>query len=335
MVVHVLDALDKVTADWAVMVVGHGAERVVKTLDDAAPVQMPLHYVEQNIQRGTGDAVAIALASLPQQVSDENENADILILPGDTPLLEADVVAQLVEHHRATEAAATILTVTPDDPAGYGRIVRDSQGRVKRIVEQRDATREEQQINEVNTSVYCFRTSLLGVALRRITPSNAQQELYLTDAIQVLSEAGHRVETVIAPDIAWAVGVNDRAQLAVAETELRRRINERWLRAGVTMVDPANTYIDLDVQLAQDVSIQPGTRLRGFTTVASGVELGPDTQLVDCTVGAGAVVRRVEGKLATIGENAEVGPFVVLEPGSEVAANAVTGPFKRITNNND
>ncbi len=331
MVVHVLDALDGVRADWAVMVVGHGAERVVKTLNDTAPVQLPLHYVEQNIQRGTGDAVVIALASLPQEVSDEAENADILILPGDTPLLEPDVVSQLVEHHRATEAAATVLTVTSEDPTGYGRVVRDKQGRVRRIVEQRDATDEERAINEVNTSVYCFRTSLLGVALRRITPVNAQGELYLTDAIAVLSEAGHRVETVIAPDIAWAVGVNDRAQLAVAEAELRRRINDRWMRAGVTMVDPLQTYVDLDVQLAEDVSLHPGTRLRGTTTIGQGAEIGPDTQLIDCEVGKGAIIRRSEGNGSTIAEFAKVGPYAVLEPGSNIAPNAVIGAFSRVT----
>jgi bifunctional UDP-N-acetylglucosamine pyrophosphorylase / glucosamine-1-phosphate N-acetyltransferase len=335
MVTRVLDSLDGVKTDWAVMVVGHGAERVVKSLDDAASMQMPLHYVEQNIQRGTGDAVAIAMASLPAQVSDEADNADILILPGDMPLLESDVVTQLVNHHRDSAAAATVLTVTPDDPTGYGRIVRDRNGRVRKIVEQRDADEEQRAINEVNTSVYCFRTSLLGTALRRITTENAQGELYLTDAIEILSEAGHPVETVAAAGVAWAVGVNDRAQLAVAEAELRRRINDRWMRAGVTMVDPANTYIDFDVEIAEDVTINPGTRLRGNTKIATGSEIGPDAELIDCTVGSGVKMLRVQGNLASVGDGAQVGPYCVLEPGSRVEANVKVGPFARVTANDD
>lgn len=330
MVVYVLEALSQVKPDWAVMVVGHGAERVVKTLDDAAPVQLPLHYVEQTIQRGTGDAVSIALASLPEQVSDEAENADILILPGDTPLLEPETVAELMQHHYSTNAAATMLTVKPEDPTGYGRVLRDKQGRVRRVVEQRDADEEELQINEVNTSVYCFRTSLLGTALRRITPANAQGELYLTDAIEVLATAGHRIETVVAPDVGWAVGVNDREQLSLAEAELRRRINDRWMQMGVTMVDPANTYVDCEVELAEDVALQPGTRLKGSTVVAKGCEIGPNTVLTSCNVGEGARVVCSHAELANIGAGAKVGPFAVLEPGAEVGENDVVAPFTTV-----
>lgn len=329
MVVHVLDSLREVSTDWAVMVVGHGAERVVKTLNDAA-MEMPLHYVEQADQRGTGDAVAIAMASLPESVSDEADHADILILPGDTPLLESSTVAELVARHRDSGAAATLLTVQTSSPAGYGRIVRNKHGQVRRIVEERDADEQERAIEEVNAGVYCFRTSLLGVALRRIDTSNAQGELLLTDAIELLAEAGHRIETATAGDIAWAVGVNDRSQLAAAEAELRRRINDDWMRRGVTMVDPLNTYVDMDVVLAPDVCIHPGTRLAGATNVMNGAELGPDTELIDSSVGRGAVVRQSRAEMATIGDGAIVGPFAALDPGSEVPPGAVVGPFTHV-----
>lgn len=330
MVVHVLDALRSVEVDWTVIVVGHGAERLVSELNEHPPFERPLHYVEQAVQRGTGDATTIALNALPAEVGDDAEDADVVILPGDTPLLEAGTVAELVRQHRESGAAASLLTVRAPEPTGYGRIVRDDRGRVRRIVEERDATEEERRIDEVNTSVYCFRTSLLGMALRQVTDGNDQNEFYLTDAVQVLADAGHRVETLVAPDIAWAVGVNDRAQLAAAEAELRRRINDRWMRKGVTMVDPLTTYIDLDVVLDEDVCILPGTRLQGSTVIGRGAEIGPDVHLVDCEVGAGAVVRRTDGVGAAIGEGARVGPFVALQSGDEVAAGAVIGPQAHI-----
>jgi bifunctional UDP-N-acetylglucosamine pyrophosphorylase / glucosamine-1-phosphate N-acetyltransferase len=330
MVIHVLDALTGLEIDRVVLVVGHGAERIVKTLSDATRPELTLHYVEQEVQRGTGDAVAIALNSLPEEMSDENEEADVLVLPGDTPLLEASTVSELIDQHRRSGAAATLLTVAPINPTGYGRVLRDKNGRIRRIVEERNATDEERQIKEVNTSVYCFRTSLLGTALRKITDANEQGELLLTDVVEILAEAGHLVDSVVAPDVSWAVGVNDRVQLAAAEAELRKRINDKWMMSGVTMIDPAHTYVDMDVQLANDVCLHPNTRLQGTTRIGSGAEIGPDCQLLDCVVGEGAVVTRTEGQHAVIGEGAKVGPYVVLEPGSEVAPGTKVGPFVQL-----
>jgi bifunctional UDP-N-acetylglucosamine pyrophosphorylase/glucosamine-1-phosphate N-acetyltransferase len=332
MVQHVLDSLIGLQANWIVLVVGHGAERVVKTINEG-PADLPIHYVEQVEQRGTGHAVSVALSALPAEVSEESEDADMLVLPGDTPLLDAKTVADLLQQHRDTNAAATILTVRAPDPTGYGRIVRDKHGRVKRVVEERDTTEEEAAIDEVNTSVYCFRTSLLGVALRRIGDQNAQGELYLTDAVGILADAGHRIETMIAPDIAWAVGVNDRSQLAAAETELRRRINHKWMLAGVTMVDPDATYLDMDVKLAADVTLYPGTRLEGTTSVGKGSEIGPDVQLADCVVGERVHINRTHGREATVGDQSVVGPYVVLESGAEVEANAKVAPFSTVKPN--
>lgn len=319
MVVHVLNALNEVDVDWALLVVGHAAERVVKKLNDDAPSQWSLHYVEQVEQKGTGDAVSIALASLPEHLSDEAEDADVLVLPGDTPLLRPQTIVDLVEHHRQAQAAATMLTVRLDDPTGYGRVIRDRHGRVKRVVEQADATAEESAVDEINTSVYCFKTSLLGPALRRISPANAQGEYYLTDVVHVLAEAGHLVESMVINDPSEAAGVNDRAQLAAADAVLQSRINQQWMKAGVSMLDPATTYIDVDVRLDSDVTLHANTWLMGSTRVSEGAEIGPATRLIECSVGPGAVVPRCEAKLASIGANAELGPFCVLEPGSVVA----------------
>lgn len=319
MVVHVLSALDGVDVDWAVLVVGHGAERVVKKLNDDAPLQWSLHYVEQVEQKGTGDAVSIALASLPEHLSDEAEDADVLILPGDTPLLRPQTIVDLVAQHRETEAAATMLTVEIDDPSGYGRVIRDRHGRVRRVVEQADASAEEAAVKEINTSVYCFKTSLLGPALRRISPVNAQGEFYLTDVIHVLAEGGHRVEAMAVNDASEASGVNDRVQLAEADAVLRARINQQWMKAGVSMVDPATTYIDVDVRLESDVTLHPNTWLHGSTRIASGAEIGPGTRLIECSVGQNSRIPRCEGRLASVGADVEMGPFCVLEPGAVVA----------------
>jgi bifunctional UDP-N-acetylglucosamine pyrophosphorylase/glucosamine-1-phosphate N-acetyltransferase len=219
-----------------------------------------------------------------------------------------------------------VLTARLANPAGYGRIVRDRNGKVARIVEHADATEEEREVDEVNTSIYIFRRSVLAPALRRLTPDNSQGEYYLTDVIAVLHDAGYSVVSEVIDDPMEAAGVNDRHQLAVAEAELRDRINERWMRRGVTMVDPEATYIDTTVELSADVVLYPGTHLQGRTTVAGGAELGPNTQLADCTVGERAVVTATIGRNCEIGADAEVGPWAYLPPGTVVAPGSSTGP---------
>ncbi|MDQ6698350.1 MAG: bifunctional UDP-N-acetylglucosamine diphosphorylase/glucosamine-1-phosphate N-acetyltransferase GlmU, partial [Actinomycetota bacterium] len=213
------------------------------------------------------------------------------------------------------------------DPTGYGRVVRGRDGRVARIVEQADATAEELAIDEINTSIYCFRRSVLAPALRRLSPENAQGEYYLTDVVEVLHDAGYGVTAFTADDPAETQGVNDRVQLASAEAELRRRTNDDWLRRGVTMVDPSHTYIDSTVRLAADVTLFPGTILQGSTVVEVRAEIGPDTRLVDCVVGADAIVEQSTGRDAEIGAASRVGPYAVLQPGASVPSGSVTGPF--------
>jgi len=332
MLLYVLDSLTDCAVGRVVVVVGHGAERVTKKLQDEEP-DLDLDFVEQHVQRGTGDAASVGLTAFPDEADDDLD--DVLVLPGDTPLLRASTVAELVSTHRDAGAACTILTAVLDDPTGYGRVVRGRDGRVARIVEQSDASEEEAAIAEINTSIYCFRRSVLVPALRRLSPENAQGEYYLTDVVEVLHDAGYGVTSMVADDPEETSGVNDRVQLAAAEAELRRRTNDSWLRQGVTMVDPAHTYIDSTVQLAPDVTLFPGTILQGRTMVGERAELGPDTRLVDCVVGADAVVERASGRDAEIGAAARVGPYAVLGPGCSVPEGAVTGAFYTATDPDD
>ncbi|QXC61002.1 NTP transferase domain-containing protein [Aquihabitans sp. G128] len=326
MLQYVLDSLADCSVERVVVVVGHGAERVTKKLQAAEP-DLHLTFVEQSTQNGTGDAASVGLTGLPDDDGPESDLHDVVVLPGDMPLLQPATLAALVAAHRAADAACTVLTARVPDPGSYGRVVRGKDDQVVRIVEKADATPEELEIDEINTAVYCFRRSVLAPALRRITPDNAQGEFYLTDVVAVLREAGYRVGAVEVEDPADAEGINDRLQLATAEAELRRRTNERWLRAGVTLVDPASTYLDATVQLASDVTLFPGTILQGATVIGAGAEIGPHTRLVDCIVGAGAVVEQSNGRDAEIGADATVGPFAALAPGASIPDGTVTGPF--------
>lgn len=322
MVLHVLHALAELPLERAVVVVGHGASRVTKAVNEEPPPGLHIDFVEQRVQRGTGDAVSVALTAFPLDDSDDD---DIIVLPGDTPLLRPPTLAALVRTHRGAEAAATVLTARLEHPGGYGRVTRDRNGRVAGIVEHADATDEERLIDEVNTSIYVFRRSVLAPALRRLTPDNSQGEYYLTDVVSVLHDAGYPVVSMVVEDSMEAAGVNDRHQLSIAEAELRERINERWMRRGVTMIDPEATYVDSTVELAPDVVLYPGTHLQGLTTVAAGAEIGPYTQLADCVVGREAVVAATVGRRARIGDGANVGPWAWLAPGTTVAAGEVTG----------
>ncbi len=328
MVMHVIHALEGLNVDRTVLVVGHGAERVTKKEQEQAPAWANVSFVEQTVQRGTGDAAMVGMTVIPGD--DLDDDSTVLILPGDTPLLTPQTLEGLVATHLANGHAATVTTSVLDDPTGYGRLVRgpskSGEGRVLRIVEQRDATDDERAIREVNMGMYAFRRDLLGPALRHLSPDNAQGEYYLTDVIGVLASMGHRIGSFEAPE-AETQGVNDRWQLALAERELRSRVNRGWLLAGVTMLDPRQTFLDVTVQLGRDVTVYPGTILQGDTVVGDGCEIGPDTRLVDCRVGANSVVEQTVGHDAEIGEGARVGPYAHLPAGSAVAGGATTGAF--------
>ncbi len=257
---------------------------------------------------GTGDAVRSARAAL------ESAAGDVLVLSGDTPLLTADLLAELLGAHRREEAGATVLTFEPADPRAYGRVVRDEQGAVRAIVEAGDATPEQLALRECNSSIYVFRAELLWPALGRLEPHNAQGELYLTDAVLDLVERGERVAARLAADPAETEGVNTRAELAAAAAVLRDRINLGHMLAGVTIADPASTWIEPTVELEPDAVVHPFTVIRGATRVAAGAEIGPHAVVLDAEIGPGATV----------------GPFCYLRPGTVLAARAKAGTFVEI-----
>jgi bifunctional UDP-N-acetylglucosamine pyrophosphorylase / glucosamine-1-phosphate N-acetyltransferase len=289
-----------------------------------APAWANVAFVEQLQQNGTGDAASTGMTALDGD--DYEDDSTIVVLPGDTPLLRAETLDELVATHVANSNAATLLTSVMVDPTGYGRVVRKSDSQVHRIVEQRDATPDELDLREVCTSIYAFRRDLLGPALRTLTTDNSQGEYYLTDVISVLAGMGHRVGCVQA-SIDETQGVNDRWQLALAERELRARTNRAWLLNGVTMLDPRQTFIDVNVKIGRDVTLFPGTMLHGTTVVGDECEIGPDARLVDCAIGDRCTVANTVGIEAEVGPDANVGPYAFLPAGSAVTSATVTGPF--------
>jgi bifunctional UDP-N-acetylglucosamine pyrophosphorylase/glucosamine-1-phosphate N-acetyltransferase len=324
MVLHVLDALAVAGVDEVVVVVGHGAALVESEVRSGARPDLAVTFAVQPEQRGTGDAVAIGLAALGDPLEQGVE--DVLVVPGDTPLLQARSIDELRRRHAEARAAATVLVARLPDPTGYGRVLAGRDGRVAGIVEQADASASELAIDLVNTSVYCFDRSLLAPALRRLAPTNAQGELYLTDVVGVLHDAGCTTLAVELDDPDDARGVNDRLQLASAESVLRRRVNEGWLRAGVTMEDPSTTYLESGVVLAPDVTLLAGTVLRGSCRVGGGASIGPNAVLVDTTIGERAVVGQVAATRAAVGADATISSFVTLRPGAVVAPGASVPP---------
>jgi bifunctional UDP-N-acetylglucosamine pyrophosphorylase / glucosamine-1-phosphate N-acetyltransferase len=323
MLLYVVRALEELQLERIVVVVGHGSEQVIKTLQRETDV--PLEFVEQRVQRGTGDAVSVGLTVFPDDLDDEG---DIIVVPGDTPLLRAETLAGLARLHDESGVAASVLTARLPDPTGYGRIVRGKDGGVEAVVDHWDATEEERAIDEINVSIYCFRRGLLAPALRRLSPENAQGEYYLTDAIAVLRQAGHKINAMETPEVAEAMGVNDQVQLAEAEEALRARINSHWMREGVRMVDPSRTYIDATVTLGFERL--PGVVLEGVTSVGAGSVIGPDTRLVDTVVGQGATITYSVVKEAEIGDAVTVGPYSHLRPGTRLGQASKAGSFVEI-----
>ena len=334
MVLHVLDAIAELDVDRAVVVVGHGAERVTKALGEQGPPGLTIEYVDQAVQAGTGDAASVAMTAFAgdDDLLDDDDEADIIVLPGDTPLLRSPTLAALVRHHRTEHNTATVLTAKLHDPTGYGRIVRRRDDRVERIVEHKDASAEQREIDEINVGIFVFRRSLLAPALRRLSPANAQGEYYLTDTVEVLAAAGHRVGTMVMEDPMEAAGINDRAQLAAAAAVLRTRRLTALMVSGVTVVDPATTYVDVDVVCEPDVTLLPGTSLLGRTVVQRGAVVGPWSTLTDTTVRPGAVVESSTCRGAEIGPDSSVGPYAFLRPGTRLGRRAKVGAYVETKN---
>ena len=273
---------------------------------------------------GTGRAAQCAMAALD---ANGEISGPVLITCSDVPLLDGATLAELLANHQQSGASLTLLTTVLADPSGYGRVVRDAQGDVTAIVEQKDATDGQRKINEVNAGIYVVDAAVLRAALKSLQPSLVTGEVYLTDIVDYAVKQGLPAKAVIAADNYSVEGCNDRATLAALGAEMNRRIVERWMYEGVTVVDPATTWIDVQVQLAPDVTIEPGVQLRGNTKVAPGAIVGPDSTLVNVTIGEGASVVRTHGTDAVIGAGAEVGPFTYLRPGTVLGAHGKIGAY--------
>ncbi|MFB1295100.1 bifunctional UDP-N-acetylglucosamine diphosphorylase/glucosamine-1-phosphate N-acetyltransferase GlmU [Mycobacterium sp. pW049] len=325
---HSLHAVAQIAPKHLVAVVGKDRERVAPAAAQIGEqLGRTIDIAVQEEQRGTGHAVACGITALPQDF-----DGTVVITASDVPLLDARTLAELVTAHHAESAAATLLTTTLADPTGYGRILRSTDGEVLAIIEQADATDAQQEITEVNAAVYAFDVGALRSALSRLRSDNAQQELYLTDAIALVRGDGGRVRAQHIDDSALVAGVNDRVQLADLAGVLNRRIVTAHQRNGVTIIDPASTWIDVDVTIGRDTVVRPGTQLLGATAIGSHCEIGPDTTLTDVTVGDGAQVVRTHGSSSTIGADAVVGPFTYLRPGTALGASAKLGAFVEAKN---
>ncbi|ACU54521.1 Nucleotidyl transferase [Acidimicrobium ferrooxidans DSM 10331] len=333
MVGHVLAALgDLDDLSRIVVVVGHEAEAVEAEVQRHAPSGVEVVTAYQFDQRGTGDAVRVALTRLPDLLPGVGSSgAEVVVVPSDAPLLTATSLRALLATHAAQGNAATVLTMELDDPSGYGRILRARDGKVRAIVEQADLDDDRgEATREVNTGVYVFDLAVLPSALRLLAPTNRQREYYLTDSIALLAESGYRVGTLVLDDPTEALGVNDRLQLADVAERMRARIVRRLLHEGVQIQHPSTVTVDARVRVAEGVVIEPQVALLGATRIEANALIGAHSRLVDTVVGQGAQLRAVDACCATIGEWATVGPFSVLETGAVVEPKGTVPPFARL-----
>lgn len=325
---HSLHAAAGVDPEFIVAVIGHRRDQVGPAVD-AVAAELPGTTVRtaiQEEQNGTGHAVQCAMDQL------EGFEGTVLVTNGDVPLLRPETLTALVAAHTEVPTAVTVLTMSLDDPTGYGRIVRNEDGEVTAIVEQKDGDAETLKINEVNSGVFAFDAAILRGALGQLRADNAQGELYLTDVLGIARAEGHPVRAYRAEDPRELAGVNDRVQLAEAGRELNRRTVEAAMRGGATVIDPASTWIDVTVTVGQDVTIYPGTQLLGTTSIADRAEVGPDTTLTNVTVGEGASVVRTHGFDSVIGAEATVGPFTYIRPGTVLGEKGKLGGFVEAKN---
>ncbi|CQR51112.1 bifunctional UDP-N-acetylglucosamine diphosphorylase/glucosamine-1-phosphate N-acetyltransferase GlmU [Paenibacillus riograndensis] len=320
MVGHVLDTVKATGCQRTVVVVGHGAEKV------KAYVGQDAEYVLQETQLGTGHAVKQAKDLLG------GEAGTTIVICGDTPLVTAETLEGLMALHEGQSAAATVLTAVMDQPAGYGRIIRGEDGGVQKIVEQKDCTPEEAAVNEINTGTYCFDNAKLFAALDKVTNSNNQQEYYLTDVIGILRAQGDIVLGYQAHDAAESIGVNDRLALSEAESLMRQRINRQHMLNGVTIIDPASTYIAADVVIGADTTLYPGTVLKGKTVIGEDCIIGPSSEIENCVIMNGAEVKHSVLNQAQVGARTSVGPFAYLRPGAVLGEEVKIGDFVEIKN---
>lgn len=328
MVSYIIDACKSAGISQVVVVVGHQGEAVVSSLTEQAHQERhsDVRFAWQTEQRGTGHALMAAMDAVPPSTK------CLLVLPGDTPLITGKHLSELVHHHVQNRNDATLLTTVLPDGSHYGRIVRADDGSVLRIVEARDADPETLAIREINTAIYCFNPEQLVPALDQIRPDNNQGEYYLTDVIEILAKSGRRVGAVTCPDPSVVLGINHRAELAQVEAVMRERILQSFMLAGVTIVDPKNTYVDVDVEIAPDTVILPNTHITGRSKLAENCRVGPSVWIADSTLGSGVKASFCCISQCSIGENTIVEPFAYLGPGCTVGSGVRIGPFVHISN---
>jgi bifunctional UDP-N-acetylglucosamine pyrophosphorylase/glucosamine-1-phosphate N-acetyltransferase len=317
---HVVRSCRAAGVQRIVIVVGHEADAVRSGLAG------DVGFAVQASQRGTGDAVNAARSLFADWTG------TILVLAGDVPLLPSSTIRRLIDHHRATDASATMLTAFLDDPTGYGRVVRDEHGKVSGIVEHKDASADQRLIREWNPSIYAFQSGALWSALALVQPINAQGEYYLTDTIGIIRSQGRLVEAIAADSSDDVLGVNNRVELAAAGAILRQRILNEHMLAGVSITDPANTYIDVDVSIGQDTTIEPGTFLYTGTTIGEDCTIGPMARITRSSIGNRCRIWASQLVDVAIESDVSVGPFSNLRPGTKLASKVKIGDFVETKN---
>lgn len=318
MVKHVLDNVRAAGVSEVVTIVGHGAEQVQSTLQSESKFSI------QKEQLGTAHAVSMAKEHLSEHTG------TTIVICGDTPLLREETIKQFIAHHEQTGAKATVLSSKTNHPFGYGRIIRDEHNSVVKIVEEKDATIEEQLVNEVSSGTFCFDNALLFTLLEKVDNDNAQGEYYLPDVIKLLKEHNEQIEAYITEDFSETLGVNDRVNLAKAEKLMRARINEMHMLNGVTITDPDTTYIDSGVEIGMDTIIEPSTVIKGQTVIGSNVTITSGCDITDSIIHDGAVIKQSILKEAKVGKATVVGPFAQLRPGSDLGDEVKIGNFVEV-----
>ncbi len=323
MVLYALEAARALGSSRTVLVIGHGADQVREAVSS---VLAPVEFVEQTEQRGTGHAVLQARDALQDQAD------TVLVTYGDMPLLQTATLEQLAARHASSHATITMLTVRSDDSMGFGRVVRDVHGRVLGIVEEGDATPEQRAIRELNCGVYCFDAKWMWGHLQRLTPQGKKREFYLTDLVALAVAEERPIQAITIEDVSEVIGINTRAHLATAERIMRGRINARLMDSGVTLLDPATTYIDAGVEIGIDTVVEPNCHLRGRTTVGPNCRIGPNSIIEDSQIGEGCQIVASVVRGSTLETNIRVGPFADLRPGNYIASQAYIGNHAEIKN---
>ena len=324
---HALHAAAGINPDHLVTVVGHQREQVSPVVEKISnELDREVVQAVQEEQRGTGHAVSCGISPI------SDFEGTIIVTNGDVPLLTPETIEELRDTHTVQGNAVTVLSMRLADPTGYGRIIRDTDGSVSAIVEHKDATEEQRLVDEVNSGVFAFDATALRDALTKLDTNNAQGELYITDVLEIARTAGHGVGAHVAADPQELAGVNDRVQLAAAGRELNRRMVEKAMRGGATIIDPETTWIGVNVTIGTDVTIHPGTQLWGATSIADNAEVGPDSTLTNMQIGTGASVVRTHGSDSVIGVNAKIGPFTYIRPNTIVGEDGKLGGFVEAKN---